>query len=116
MTPSQTRALLSGLSAELATLMETVDGLSSLVADHARQTPADSRSGVLVKAQAVDDLHQTLDALRALAGALSCGAPVDEALAAVPLAALAERLKAASGSAAPASGGATRAGDLVLFE
>jgi len=116
MTPSQTRALLSGLSAELAAMMETVDGLSSLIADHARQTPADRRSGVLVKAQAVDDLHQTLDALRALAGALSSGVPVEAALSAVPLSALADRLQAAALSIAPGPEMAAPAGELVLFE
>ena len=116
MSPVQTRALFSGLSAELAAMMETVEGLSSLVADHARQTPADRRSGVMVKAQSVDDLHQTLDALRALAGALSSGAPVENALAAIPLSALAERLQAAALSAASRPETAPRSGDLVLFD
>ena len=76
MTPSQTRALFSGLSAELAAMMETVEGLSALITEHARQTPADRRSAVLVKAQAVDDLHQKLDSLRGLAGSLSAGDPI----------------------------------------
>ena len=116
MSPSQTRALFSGLSAELAAMMETVDGLSSLVADHARQAPADRRSGVMVKAQSVDDLYQTLDALRALAGALSGGAPIEHVLAAVPLSALADRLRAVSIPGSPGPAAATGPGDLVLFE
>lgn len=116
MTPSQARALFSGLSAELAAMMATVDGLSSLVADHARQTPADRRSAVLVKAQAVDDLHQTLDSLRALAGALASGVAVENALAVIPLSALAGRLRAASLPAAPDREVATQPGDLVLFD
>ena len=116
MSPSQTRALFSGLSAELAGMMETVEGLSSLVAEHARQTPADRRSGVLVKAQAIDDLHQTLDALRGLAGALSGGAAVESALAGIPLAALADRLRDAASPAASGREAAAPSGDLVLFD
>lgn len=116
MNPSQTRALFSGLSAELAAMMETVEDLSSLVAEHAWQTPADRRSGVLVKAQGVDDLHQTLDSLRTLAAALSSGVPIENALADIPLAALADRLHAASTSTASARNEGPRPGDLVLFE
>ena len=116
MTSSQTRALFCGLSAELAAMMETVHGLSSLVAEHARQTPADVRSAVLVKAQAVDELHQKLDSLRALSGALSGGAPIETALADIPLFALSDRLRTAALSAAPAPETAQRPGDLVLFE
>jgi hypothetical protein len=116
MTPSQTRALFSGFSAELATMMETVDGLTALVTEHARQTPPDRRTDVLVKAQAIDDLHQTLNALRALSGALSAGVPLESALAAVPLAALADRLDSATLAPTPALAQVPRPGDLVLFE
>ncbi len=116
MSPTQTRALFSGLSTELAAMMETVDSLTSLVTEHARLTPADRRSGVLVKAQAIDDLHQTLDSLRALSGALSGGAPVEEALADVPLAALAERLQSVVTSTPARMAPAARSGDFVMFE
>lgn len=116
MNPSQTRALFSGLSAELAAMMETVEGLSEIIAEHAWQTPADRRSGVFIKAQGVDDLHQTLDALRALAGALSNGVPAEHAMARIPLSALADRLRSASSPAAPGPEAATPPGDLVLFD
>lgn len=114
MDPSQTRILFSSLAAELAGMMETVDGLSSLVAEHARQAPAGQRSAVLVKAQAIDELHQTLDSLRGLAGALSSGVPVEDALAGISLSALADRLRGESGCSAPAA--PARSGDLILFE
>lgn len=116
MSPTQTRALFSGLSTELAAMMETVDSLTSLVTEHARLTPADRRSGVLVKAQAIDDLHQTLDSLRALSGALSNGAPVEDALARVPLAALADRLQSTLTPSPPGLAPAASPGDLILFE
>ncbi|HYC73383.1 hypothetical protein [Brevundimonas sp.] len=116
MTPQQTRALFSGLSAELGSMMETVEGLSSLVSEHARQAPADRRSGVLVKAQAIDDLHQTLDSIRRMAGALSGGVTIETALADIPLSALAARLQSAALSVAPGREGAIPSGDLVLFE
>lgn len=114
MSSANTRTLFSGLSAELAAMMETVEGLSSLIADHVRQTPADRRSGVLVRAQAVDELHQTLASLRELTGALSTGVPVETALADIPLSALADRLRGAALAHDPAA--AARAGDLVLFD
>ena len=116
MDASQTRALFSGLSAELAAMMETVEGLSAIVSEHAWQTPADRRDGVLVKGQAVDDLHQTLDALRALAGALSSGVPVETAVARIPLSALAARLLPESLPAASGPEAVTHSGDLVLFD
>lgn len=115
MTPSQSRALFAGLSAELRAMMETVEGLSGLVAEHAWQAPPERRHQVLVQAQAVDNLNQTLDSLRALAGALSTGAPVEDALASIPLAALAVRLQAAALSAPPEVEPASRPGDLLLF-
>lgn len=115
MTPSQTRALFSGLSAELAAMMVAVDGLSSLVEEHARQATPQRRSGVLIKAQAVDDLHQKLDSLRALAAALSGGAPIEEALSDIPLSALAQRLQAAALSTG--RGPETAApGEFLLFD
>lgn len=116
MSPSQTRALFSSLSAELAAMMATVDGLTEVVTEHARLTPADRRSGVLVQAQAIDDLHQTLDSLRVLSGALSDGVPVEEALADVRLAALAERLQSGIAPTPARLVPAGRPGDLVLFE
>lgn len=114
MSPSQTRALFSSLSVELLAMMETVKGLSSLVAEHARQTPADCRSEVLVKAQAMDDLHQTLDCLQELTAALSTGVPVQAAMADIPLSALADRLQGASASSDAAA--SARPGDLILFD
>ncbi|MDY6923136.1 MAG: hypothetical protein SWI22_04135 [Pseudomonadota bacterium] len=116
MSPSQTRALFSGLSAELAAMMETVDGLTALVTEHARLTPPDRRSGVLVKAQAIDDLHQTLDSLRALSAALSGGAAVEDALADLPLAALAGRLQSAVAPTTDRYAPAASSGDFVMFE
>ena len=109
-----TRALFSALATELAGRMDTVESLSSLAAEHARQTPADRRSAVLVKAQAIDDLHQTLDSLRAFAGALSGGVSIHNALAGIPLADLADRLQGRAPAAEPETSG--RSGDLVLFD
>ena len=116
MTPSQARAVFSGLSAELAAMMQTVDSLTALVTEHARLTPADRRSGVLVKAQAIDDLHQTLDSLRVLSSALSDGTSLEEALAGVPLAALGDRLQSALTSTPLGAAPTPPAGELVLFE
>lgn len=115
MTPSQSRALFAGLSAELRVMMETVEGLSDLVTEHARQVAPERRHDVLIQAQAVDDLSQTLDSLRALAGALSTGAPMEHALASIPLAALSGRLQVVALSAPPEPEPESRPGDLLLF-
>lgn len=115
MTPCQTRALFSGLSAELAAMMEAVDGLSALVDEHARLVPSDRRSAVLIKAQAVDDLHQKLDSLRALSGALSDGTAIEDALANIPLSALAHRLQDAALSV-KRSQDAAAPGEVLLFD
>lgn len=115
MTPSQTLALFAGLSAELRTMMETVEGLSGLVTEHAWQASPERRHGVLIQAQAVDDLSQTLDSLRVLVSALSTGAPMEDALASIPLAALANRLQVAALSVPSEAEPPSRPGDLLLF-
>lgn len=116
MTPTQTRDLLSALSAECAEMGAAADGLAAVVFEHARGLPAAERGPVVVQAQAVDLLTQKLAALSAFADALSDGQPVETALDAVPLADLADRLSAAVLGRARAAAIAPSDGDLVLFD
>ncbi|MCS6627087.1 hypothetical protein N0B44_29655 [Roseibacterium beibuensis] len=115
MSPNPTPALLSGLADELSLMIPVVEGLSALVFDHALNVGPGDRPGVLTQAQAVDDLSQRLEALRDLVGALSRGVEAGAALDAMPLAAVADRLRAAAIGGGPVPAGGTDAGDLLLF-
>lgn len=116
MTPSQTRALLSALSAECAEMAAAAEGLSTVVFEHARGLPAAERGPVVVQAQAVDLLVQKLAALAGLADALSEGQPVEAAIDALPLADLADRLSSSVLQRAVARAAEPSDGDLVLFD
>lgn len=116
MTPSQTRALLSVLSAECAEMAAAAEGLSTLVFEHARGLPAAERGPVVVQAQSVDLLVQKLAALSALTDALSSGRPVETAIEALPLADLVDRLSSAVLERARARAAESSDGDLVLFD
>lgn len=108
--------LLSALSAELAAMMEMVDSLSGMAADHVRQSQGEARMRALVDAQAIDDLSQRLGALSDVTGAVAGGEDLATAIGGVRLADLQSRLRGAvfASGAAPASRHA--AGDLMLFE
>lgn len=106
--------LLAALSAELAALTVPVEGLADLVADHAAGAPPADRAAVLRRAQSVDEVSQTLWALSRLLGALAQGEPAETALEAVPLAALAARLR--GDDVPPARAAAPGAGDILLFD
>lgn len=107
-------ALLAALSAELAALTAPVEGLADLVADHAAGAPPVDRAAVLRRAQSVDEVSQTLWALSRLLGALAREEPAEAALDAVPLAALADRLR--SDDIPPARAAAPGAGEILLFD
>lgn len=117
MTPSQTAALLSALSRELAGMARTVERLEDLVMAHARLVDPADRAAVLTRAQDVDSLGQRMHALRQLTESLAEGRPVEAVLDAIPLADLADTLGRAilardAGEAAPR----VAAGDLALFD
>jgi hypothetical protein len=109
-------SLLSALSAELAAMMETVEPLCGMAANHVRNSQGEARARALVDAQAIDDLSQRLTALSDLTGAVARGEDVETAIGGVRLADLQSRLRHAlsASTAAPASRSA--AGDLMLFE
>lgn len=118
MSPAQTTAFLSALSSEFGAMTRTVDGLSGLVMEHARQVAPGARPEVLVQAQAVDALSQALDALRGLTESLARGEGFETALDAVLLADLSTRLRQALPTSAPPSQpvAGPAAGDLMLFD
>lgn len=116
MTPAQTRALLTVLSAECADMGAAVDGLSALVFEHARRLPAAERPEVVVQAQAVDLLAQKLAALAVFAQALAADRPVEQAIEAIPLADLSDRLHAGMMGSGRGSAAVASDGELVLFD
>ncbi len=117
MTPSQTAALLSALSRELAGMTRTVQGLEDLVMAHARLVAPADRAAVLTRAQDVDSLGQRMHALRQLTESLAEGRPVEAVVDAIPLADVAGLLRRAI-LARDAGEAAARvaAGDLTLFD
>lgn len=108
--------LLSALSAELAAMMETVESLSRMAADHVRQSQGETRARALMDAQAIDDLSQRLGALSDVTGAVAGGEDLAAAIGGVRLADLQSRLQGAVFASAPAPASRPAAGDLMLFE
>ena len=116
MEPAQTMAVFAAFSTELETLRQGVEGLAELVADHARQASADIRPQVLVQAQALDDMSQTLHALSALSVGLARGGSMEAELERMPLADLANRLRDTVLRSKPQPRSRQAAGELMLFD
>lgn len=112
------RALLEAVSAELADIADGVKTAGDLMGEILGQLPPQERLSYLARVQAFDVLVQRLEALSGLSSALASEQPLDTALAALPLAEMAERLQ----EAAHRKGGAARpadnvdAGELHLFD
>lgn len=113
-----TKGLLTAVAAELADIRTGLDEAGGLVAELLRLAPAEQRLTFLTRMQAFDVLSQRVDALSGLAGALAADQPMDTALAALPLAEMADRLRELSlrvkSPSTPAP--AAVSGDLLLFD
>ena len=119
MTEYDAKGLLAAVAAELADIRAGVDEAGGLVSELLRLAPPEQRLTFLTRMQAFDVLSQRVDALSGLAGALAADQPMDTALAALPLAEMADRLREMSfrvrlsaSEVAPAA----VAGDLLLFD
>lgn len=108
--------LFQALSAELSSTRGRIDALAGLVSGYVRSCPLEARPIALRDAQAVDALAQHLEALSGFALRLSDGEPFETALAAVPLADLADRLRAAVQLSPHHRADTSLAGDVVMFE
>lgn len=115
MTQIDNRALLSAVAAELADMRLGIEAAGELVAEMLRRLPPGERLGYLTRSQAFDVLAQRADALAGLASAVAQDQPIDTALAALPLAEMAERLQEAAHRVGRASA-PSAAGDLILFD
>ncbi|MNH68002.1 hypothetical protein D3C87_320630 [compost metagenome] len=112
------KGLLSAVAAELDDIRAGVDEAGGLVSELLRLAPPEQRLTFLTRMQAFDVLSQRVDALSGLAGALAADQPMDTALAALPLAEMADRLRELSFRGRPRSEAAPAAvsGDLLLFD
>ena len=114
-----TKGLLTAVAAELADIRAGVDEAAGLVSELLKLAPSDQRLSFLTRTQAFDVLSQRVDALSGLAAALAADQPMDTALAALPLAEMAERLRETSLRVFDRAAEPVRsapAGDLLLFD
>lgn len=118
MSSSDSKSLLVAVAAELSDIRMGVDRTADLVSELIALVPNDQRLAYLTRIQAFDVLSQRVDALSGLALALAGDQPIDSALAALPLAEMAERLRETSLRGTVTSGGpaSNDAGDLILFD
>lgn len=113
------KGLLAAVAAELADIRAGVDEAGGLVSELLRLAPPEQRLTFLTRTQAFDVLSQRVDALSGLAAALAADQPMDTALAALPLAEMADRLREMSFRVKPSASEAAPAavaGDLLLFD
>lgn len=124
MAETDNRDLLAAMAAELSDIRAEIEAAGGLVSEVLRQLPAETRLGYLTRSQSFDVLSQRIEALAGLAQAVAEEQPMDTALAALPLAEMAERMQETAHrarlSAAPAddpdaASGASAPGVLQLF-
>lgn len=109
--PADAPSLLAALAAEIGDVRAGVDRMSTLVSDLVRRLPAEDRAEALTDAQALDVLIQRLDAVAGVLHGLSDGQTSADAVSAVLLSDVADRLHGAAPDRAPAA-----SGDLMLFD
>ena len=121
MAETDNRDLLAAMAAELSDIRAEIEAAGGLVSEVLRQLPAGTRLGYLTRSQSFDVLSQRVEALAGLAQAVAEDQPMEPALAALPLAEMAERMQEtthrARRPAADADGDepARAAGELHLF-
>lgn len=93
MRPDQTPRLFGALSEEFDTLADGIETLAALVAATVRDADDTTRPLAMQQAQAIDEMTQRCRALSDLTDTLSREEPLNDALDAIPLAALANRLR-----------------------
>lgn len=96
MSRHDTQSLLSAVAGELADIRGGVQQAGDLMGEILAKLPAQERLAFLARTQAFDVLVQRLEALSGLSLALADNQPIDTALAALPLAEMAERLQEAA--------------------
>ncbi|WP_292054506.1 MULTISPECIES: hypothetical protein [unclassified Brevundimonas] len=115
-----TRALYMAVSNELSDIASGVQTAGDLMGEVLSHLPPQQRLSYMARVQAFDVLVQRLEALSGLSSALGNDQALDTALAALPLAEMAERLQEAAHRGNPSGSAALSAspdaGELHLFE
>lgn len=104
-------SLLAALAAEIGDVRSGVERVSGLLTDLVRRLPAEHRAEALTDAQALDVLIQRLDAVAGVLTGLSSGQTSADAVSAVLLSDMADRLQGQSPARA-----SDASGDLQLFD
>lgn len=110
--PSDHARLIAAVADELLQVRQGLQAAEGLVGDLARLVPAEDRSRVLIRAQGLDALIQTVEALSGVLSELSAGVQPSDAVEGVRLADLAGRLRPAGGDA---SSPVAVSGEILLF-
>lgn len=115
-----TQALLQAVASELRDIASGVKSAGDLMGEVMGHLPPQTRLSYMARIQSFDVLVQRLEALEGLSGALAQEQPLDSALAALPLAEMAERLQEAAHrgkvSAPAVKDVANASGELHLFD
>lgn len=118
MTPTRDRDLMTAFATELADVADGVEALSALLNGLISGSDAIDRADALRRAQAVDALVQRCRALGEVAAGVAAGRDPYALIDAVPLADLADRLRAAGSASFSVHNLEARPvpGDLHLFD
>ena len=115
-----TQALFAAVAAELSDIASGVQTAGDLMGEVMSHLPPQQRLSYMARVQGFDVLVQRLDALSGLSTALGKDQELDTALAALPLAEMAERLQEAAHRGKPAKSDVERepsnSGVLQLFD
>ena len=120
-----TQALFLAVSSELSDIAAGVQTAGDLMGEVMSHLPPQQRLSYMARVQAFDVLVQRIEALSGLSSALGQDQALDTALAALPLAEMAERLQEAAHRGRPADTAQTAAkavadipdaGELQLFD
>ena len=117
MTPADHPDLMAAVADELAAVRHGVEAVAGLVGELVATSSGEARARAVTEAQALDLASQRLDALSGLIRALGDGASPEQAIAALTLSDMAQRLGSAAGVAPRTEPAPSLAsGDLLLFD
>src|SRR5690606_38520379 len=117
MTSADPAPLMAAVADELAAVRHGVEAVAGLVAELVASSSGEARDRALTEAQALDLASQRLDALSGLIRALGAGATPEQAVGALTLSDMAQRLGTPiDRPSSPAPDAASASGNLLLFD
>jgi len=117
MKPADHAPLMAAVADELAAVRHGVEAVAGLVGELVASSTGEARDRALTEAQALDLASQRLDALAGLIRGLGAGATPEQAIGALTLSDMAQRLGTAiDRPSSPTPDAASVSGDLLLFD